>query len=153
MCSSDLTPMPEPISVTVVDPVACLLLRRKELVVNLSVETDSVKVHKRRPLVNKSARLAIALWLALHPTDVSDAHVLCSQALTLLKRAANVNVDSPTFEPASVTLAEPVETWLRARNEDKLLALNDMDCVAVPARIPTLTAIRRVCNTPGPALQ
>ena len=100
------TPMPEPPTVKLTDPVAAPFASTVMLNLAASPDTAPVTLPRIKPAVTRSFLLPITPHAERHCSDVSDTHLLDSQAVPI--RAAAELPLRPTFAPWIVKTDEPL---------------------------------------------
>lgn len=137
--------MPDPYTVTLAEPVPAPFADNTALTIALSTDTICVTDPTCDPTV------AVILWVprgprpVIHRAVVSDIHSVASQAVSPVLAAPVYESPSPSPDPYTVTLDEPVPAVL-----DRRVPLNDdpasdvTACVIDPARPPTVIAIKRL---------
>ena len=70
-----------PCNVTLADPVDAKFDRLATLNMPTSTESDSVTLPSRMPAVTDACKVPLTIWLVWHRVDVSDSHVVRSQAV------------------------------------------------------------------------
>jgi hypothetical protein len=101
------SPMLDPATVTLVDPVAATFDLPSELAIPGSADSAEVVLPCRRPAVRLAIRVPASLCPTLHTTDVCDAHSLASQELPDIRDHPEAD-NSPKLDPTTVTLDDPV---------------------------------------------
>jgi hypothetical protein len=101
------SPMLDPATVTLVDPVAATFDLPSELAIPRSADSAEVVLPCRRPAVRLAIRVPASLCPTLHTTDVCDAHSLASQELPDIRDHPEAD-NSPKLDPTTVTLDDPV---------------------------------------------
>ena len=104
-------PIPAPCTVTLADPVAALLALRMTLSMPTSKDNTALTLPYLTPALIPTCRLPITPCPTWHRIDVSASHVVRSHAVlpTLVEA---VYVVSPTLDPCTVTLDDPVAARL-----------------------------------------
>ena len=145
---NDVRPKLDPCKVTLAEPVAPRLVRRT-LLTRLE---DNDK--PTEPLPSRTPPVTATLWLLLIPcpikqrADVSDSHVVLSQADSPI-RAIDVNEVSPTADPWTVTLADPVEPRFVCLETLITNKPTDKPSDTLPVRTPRVTSVRRLPAIPS----
>jgi hypothetical protein len=105
------SPMLDPATVTLIDPVAARFDMCRELAPPRSADSASVELPCRRPAVRVVARVPASLCPTWHSSDVSDAQALASHALRDIRDDAEAEA-APKLDPTTVTPDDPVAAWL-----------------------------------------
>ena len=111
------SPMLDPATVTLIEPVAARFDVRRELAAPSSADSASVALPCRRPAVRVAARVPASLCPTWHSTDVSDAHPLASHELRDIRDPAEAEA-SPKLDPTRVTPDDPVAAWLLLTSDE-----------------------------------
>ena len=83
------------------------------------------------------------IWLAWQRVDVSDSHVVRSQAVWPV-RTTPVYVASPMFVPCTVTLADPVAALFDLLAKLNMASSTETPDVILPTRFPDVSDTRKV---------
>ena len=122
---SDVSPSPDPCTVTDVEPVPATLLRDAPLMLPPSIEYPSVMLPPRSPAVTSAAAVPRVPWPpVMHRTDVSDSHSVPSHPVCPARPMA-VSAASPSPVPCTVTDADPVSAPLARTIPDIVLPSYD----------------------------
>ena len=131
------------------DPVPAAFARRSPLKAPASPENAVLTLPTLTPLVTCIRKLRITPCPPWHRTDVSDSHPVCSHPVLII-RTRPVYPASPTLEPCTVKLTDPVAARFLLIMLLNPLAAIDSPAVTLPARSPTVIAKRRVPIKPCP---
>ena len=133
----DHSPIPDPCTVTLNDPVPPTFARLITLSCPVSSENASVTLPSRTPTVAVKILLPLSPPLARQCKEVSDRHVERSQAV-LPTRATELKLNTPNPPPYMVTLADPDDiAFGRTPPLNSNMSL-EIDSEPVPVRIPTV---------------
>jgi len=119
------------------------------LVEVFSTEKLAVTLPSLKAVVSATRTLLYVPDAPWQPTDVSDAHAVCSQAVAPALRAA-LCVSRPRLPPDTVTLADPLAPMLRRRSALTPPALIEKIRDALPPLSPTVALTFRLPIPPCP---
>ena len=143
------SPKLSPCTVMLPDPVTPAFARRIPLNAPASPENAVLTLPTLIPLVKCMRKLRINPCPPWHRTDVSDSHPVCSHPVLII-RTWPVYPASPTLEPCTVKLADPVAARFILIMLLTALVAIDNPAVTLPPRSPTVIANRWVPIKPCP---
>ena len=130
-----LSPSPAPPTVTTADPVAARFAPCTQLAVPPPPEITAVALPASSPAVSPTALDPPTPCPALHRTDDSDSHVLCSHALPATVPVGEKSA-RPTFAPVRVMRMEPVASPFVLSTSLACLPSYDMPSLIEPLLLP-----------------
>ena len=119
------SPMLDPATVTLIDPVAARFDLCRELAVPWSADSAWVALPCRRPAVRMVVSVPASRCPTRHTTHVSDVHLLASHALRDIRDDPEAEA-SPKLDPATVMLDDPVAAWLLCTSDELIDPSCDM---------------------------
>ena len=143
------SPKPIPCKVTDAEPVPMRFTRLAALSLAASTDHPWLKLPTRATTVITALRVPVAPWPTLHPTDVSEPQIVDSHPVRP-ERAPPECTYPPIPPPSTVIKAEPVPARFTVRTTLRPAPSNDQPCVTLPARPPSVRAMRRDPALPPP---
>ena len=137
------TPIPDPTTVTLDDPVAARFAMASPLACVRSADIVSVTLPSRSPTVSAASFVPFSPYPTAHRTDVSDSHPLLSHALLPVRPDAD-DPASPMLDPATVTLVDPVAATFDMPSKLAIPGSADSAEVVLPCRRPAVRLAIRV---------
>jgi len=138
-----------PCTVSDMDPVPSMLLRRITLSPGKSIDQPWLKLPLSSPAVTTTRRVLLAPCPIWHRTDVSDSHSVVSTPLRPT-RALPVYVTVPKFFPSNVIDDAPVPARLPLRISLMPEPSNDHAWLTLPTLPESVINARRVPRAPCP---
>ena len=138
-----ILPVPDPYTLTLMDPVTAPLIPCKPLTSAMSPDTADVWLPTIDPVVTESRPVEDARTPDRQRADESDIQVVPS--LTLKPTEADTVIPAPpSCNPYTVTLTEPVAAMFPLRPTADRLRSIDRPSLKLDCRTPPVTVVRRV---------